>query len=110
MCSKCGKIFCFGHYESHRREEHNLCYLCDETLPCPQHSEGFKRREPVTLEGFKVCCISEEFSDEQLDTLMGMLILEFEEDVVEFCAILHKYRPALEKKFAENLKKKQSGR
>ncbi|MBI2450455.1 MAG: hypothetical protein HYV47_02890 [Candidatus Nealsonbacteria bacterium] len=40
MCSKCGGIYCFGHLGRHRKEEHNLCYLCDEKLPCPEHGDS----------------------------------------------------------------------
>lgn len=39
MCSKCGKIYCFGHIGRHREEEHNICFLCEEKLPCLKHSE-----------------------------------------------------------------------
>ena len=110
MCSKCGRIYCFGHFGRHREEAHNLCYLCDEELPCPEHSSNIKskkveQRKALTLEEFKLACISdEELADEQVSPLMRMVVLGSEEEVLKLCTILHKYRPEVEKKFAEELK------
>ena len=54
----------------------------------------------VTIEQFKLACISDiEINDTQVEILMKKVVLESEKDVIEFCAILQKYRPELEKKF-----------
>lgn len=63
-----------------------------------------EQKKTLTLEEFKLACISdEELTDEQVNVLMKMVVLESEEEVLEFFAILHKHRPALEKKFAAEL-------
>ena len=54
----------------------------------------------LTVEQFKLACISDtEINDAKVEILMHKVVLESESDVVEFCAILRKYRPCLEKKF-----------
>ena len=54
----------------------------------------------LTVEQFKLTCVSDDvFTDEQVWTLMQNVVLTSEEDVREFAAVLHKYRPGLEKRF-----------
>ncbi len=86
--------------------------LKSDVPPVPEASRLAKegRKEAVAIEEFKLACMAEEeFTDEQVNILMKTVVLGSEEEVVEFCAILRKYRPALEKKLlAELLKKKNS--
>lgn len=58
----------------------------------------------LTVEHFKLACISEEFSDADVNALMRNVVIESEDDVREFCAILKKYRPEVEKQFFANIK------
>ncbi len=65
-------------------------------------------KKTLTVEEFKLACISDDkLTDEQVEILMNMVVLNSEEDVLEFCAILHKYRPALEEKFATEIIEKK---
>ncbi|MBI4119819.1 MAG: hypothetical protein HY456_03175 [Parcubacteria group bacterium] len=67
---------------------------------CPLNKSTF------TLEQFKLACISdEEFTDEQVKVLSDKVVLQSEEEVVEFLAILNKYRPELLKKFTKEITK-----
>jgi len=57
-----------------------------------------------TIEQFKSACLAEdELTDDKVEAIMNDVVFNSEEDVKEFCAILHKYRPALEKKLAKKL-------
>ena len=58
----------------------------------------------LTVEQFKLACISNnEFTDEQIWTLIQNVVLSSEEDVREFVAVLHKYRPDLEERFFNHI-------
>lgn len=58
----------------------------------------------LSVEQFKLACISDDvLTDEQVEVLMRNVVLASEEDVREFVAILHKYRPNLEKRFFNRL-------
>jgi len=57
----------------------------------------------LTVEQFKLACISDEkLTDNQVWVLMQNVQLGSEEDVREFAAVLHKYRPNLERRFFPN--------
>lgn len=58
----------------------------------------------LSVEQFKLACISDDvLTDEQVWVLMQRVVLNSKEDVREFSAILHKYRPNLEKRFFSKL-------
>src|SRR3989344_7093179 len=58
----------------------------------------------LTVEQFKLACISDDkFTDEQVWALMQNVVLGSEDDVLEFAAILNKYRPNLERRFFPNI-------
>ena len=58
----------------------------------------------LSVEQFKLACISDNvLTDEQVWVLMQDVVLNSEDDVREFAAILHKYRPILEKRFFPKL-------
>lgn len=51
----------------------------------------------ISLQQFKLICIlQDEFTDEEVSQLMLEVIIESEEDLKEFCGVLHKYRPEIE--------------
>ncbi|MDP3792580.1 MAG: hypothetical protein Q8Q89_02515 [bacterium] len=57
----------------------------------------------LSVEQFKLACVSDDtFTDDQVWVLMQSVVLTSEEDVREFAAILHKYRPNLERRFFPN--------
>ena len=67
------------------------------------------QKGPRTLQEFKIVCVScEEFTDDEAEVLMKNVQFESEDDVVEFFAMLKKYRPELEKKIAAEITKGQS--
>lgn len=72
-------------------------------------SQAQHRKKTLTVEEFKLACIFDDIlTDEQVEVLMKMVVLNSEEEVLEFCAILHKYRPALEKKLAVELQNRKA--
>lgn len=57
----------------------------------------------LTVEQFKLACVMDDkFTDDQVWVLMQSVVLGSEEDVREFATILHKYRPALERRLFLN--------
>lgn len=82
------------------------CLLCSTTTIYPHACPVFfsKGVKQISVEQFKLACIADtELSDEQVEVLMKFVVLESEEEVLEFCAILQKYRPNLEKKFTKQI-------
>ena len=62
-------------------------------------------RRTYTLEDLKLVCIqTDEFTDDEVwEFFVKNVILSSEEDIKEFCAILHKYRPAVEERYVAEM-------
>lgn len=82
------------------------CLVCGTTTIYPHACPEFftKNMRQISVKQFKLACIADnELSDEQVEVLMKLVVLNSEEGVLEFCAILQKYRPNLEKKFVKEM-------
>lgn len=56
--------------------------------------------QKLSVEQFKLACVAdEEFTDNQVYVLAKNVVLNSEDDVLEFAAVLDKYRPNLKRRF-----------
>lgn len=56
--------------------------------------------QKLSVEQFKLACVAdEEFTDDQVYVLAKNVVLNSEDEILEFAAILDKYRPNLKRRF-----------
>ena len=56
--------------------------------------------QELSVEQFKLACVSDDvLTDDQVMVLARRVVMNSEDDVREFTAVVHKYRPNLEMKF-----------
>jgi len=67
-----------------------------------------ENKNTLTVENFKLLCLSDsEMTDEEIRVYFGMVPIKSEEEILEICNILHKYRPKVEKKLVSGLNRKK---